>query len=169
MNPLVVLMGPPGAGKSTVARELGARLGAAVVDTDVCVQDRAGMSISDLFVEHGEEYFRTLEREVVAEQLATHDGILALGGGSILAPATQEALAGQAVVFLDVSLKYAVKRTGLDHGRPLLALNPRASWLRLMEARRPIYERLATVTVDTSGKTPAQIATEIIDALGLAR
>ncbi len=166
-RPVVVLTGPPGAGKSTVARALADRLGVPVVDTDERIEERAGMAISDIFVERGEPAFRALERAVVADELASHRGVLALGGGAVMDPATQEALAGHRVVFLDVNVAEAVRRTGLDQARPLLALQPRASWLKLMAARRPTYERLATLTVDTSEEVPAAIARRIVDGLGL--
>ncbi|QQS03031.1 MAG: ATP-binding protein [Austwickia sp.] len=161
-------MGPPGAGKSTVAAELAQLLGASTADTDALIEAREGRSIPDIFVEQGEEHFRAVEASVVADALASYGGVLALGGGAVLAEATQAALAGQRVVFLDVGLKEAVRRTGLDHGRPLLALNPRGAWLRLMEARRPIYERLASLRIDTSELTPREVAEEIVTRLGLA-
>lgn len=165
--PLAVLTGPPGAGKSTIGALLATRLGVEVLDTDALVEQRSGSSISDLFVDHGEEHFRALEREAVADALAGHDGVVALGGGAILDPSTQEGLAGHRVVFLDVSLRSAARRTGFDQGRPLLALNPRGRWLALMEERRPIYERLAILRVDTDDREPAEIADEILAGLGL--
>ncbi|WP_219108173.1 3-dehydroquinate synthase [Austwickia sp. TVS 96-490-7B] len=164
---MVVLIGPPGAGKSTVAAALAELLGVDVVDTDQRIEQHAGMSIADIFVDHGEDQFRQWERHVVAEELRTHRGVLALGGGAILAAHTQQALMGRPVVFLDVSLREAVRRTGMDHGRPLLALNPRSAWLRLMEDRRPVYERLARCRIDTSERTPAQVAEQIVAELGL--
>lgn len=168
-GPIVVLMGPPGAGKSSVAAELAQLLQAPAADTDALIESREAMAISDLFVERGEEHFRAVEREVVADALASFEGVLALGGGAILAADTQAALAGHPVVFLDVGLRKAVRRTGLDQPRPLLALNPRSAWLQLMQARRPIYERLATVRIDTSDLTAREVAEKIADALGLAR
>ncbi|MEP7159508.1 MAG: shikimate kinase [Dermatophilaceae bacterium] len=168
-TPLVVLTGPPGAGKSTVAAALADVLGVGVVDTDERVEIRAGMGISDIFIERGEPVFRDLERQVVAEELAGHGGILALGGGAVMDPSTEEALTGHRVVFLDVNVAEAMRRTGLNAARPLLALQPRASWLKLMAARRPTYERLAILTVDTSATEPADIARQIIDRLGLDR
>ena len=168
-GPLVVLTGPPGAGKSTVARALAEELGAPVVDTDERIEARAGMAISDIFIERGEPAFRDLERQVVAEELASHRGILALGGGAVMDPGTQAALAGHPVVFLDVSVAEAVRRTGLNQARPLLAVQPRSAWLKLMAARRPTYERLAVLSVDTSEEEPAAIARRIVAGLGLAR
>lgn len=166
-RPIIVVTGPPGAGKTTIGGLLAARLGVDLLDTDAVVEERSGRSISDLFIEHGEAHFRELERAAVADALTTHEGVLALGGGAVLDPSTQELLHGQRVVFLDVSLRYAGRRSGFDQGRPLLALNPRGQWLVLMQARRPIYERLATMRVDTDNREPNDIADEIVTALGM--
>lgn len=162
--PFVVVIGPPGVGKSTVARELADRLGRSLVDTDSLVEQREGRSISDLFVIEGEEYFRAAEERAVLESL-TEDGIvLALGGGAPMIPAVTEALAGHTVLFLDVGIADAAKRIGFDTSRPLLAVNPRQSWIRTMEARRPTYEALATHRVDTAGR---QVDEVVADALRL--
>ncbi|MGC0419664.1 shikimate kinase [Embleya sp. AB8] len=160
-RPLVVLVGPPGAGKTTVGLLLAAAYGVGFRDTDADVAERAGKSIPDLFVDEGEPYFRALEHRAVAEALAGHDGVLALGGGAILDPATRTLLRGHHVVFLDVDLADAVKRVGLDAPRPLLVGNPRARWRELMAARRPLYTEVAAVTVNTAGRTPDDVAAEI--------
>jgi shikimate kinase len=165
-RPVVVLLGPPGSGKSTVARHLADTLGLAQRDTDTDVEQVAGMPVSDIFVEHGEPRFRELEREAVTTALATHDGVLALGGGAVLDEHSQAALqayaaAGGVVVFLDVSLAHAAPRVGFNQSRPLLLGNPRARWAALMEARRPVYERLSTLRVDTDALTPDQVAAQI--------
>lgn len=164
-GPVVVLTGPPGAGKSTVGAALARRLGVELCDTDALVERRAGVSVPEIFVDQGEAAFRALERDAVADALTGHDGVVSLGGGAVLDPATQERLAGHRVVFLDVSLRYAAKRSGFDQGRPLLALNPRGQWLQLMADRRPIYERLAWVRVDTDEKDVDTIVDEIAAAL----
>ena len=161
-GPRVVIVGPPGAGKSTVARLLGARLGLAVRDTDDDVERAAGETISDIFVEHGEARFRALESRAVQEAVAEHDGVLALGGGAVLDPGVAELLAGLTVVFLDVSIKAAAPRVGLNRDRPLLLGNPRAQWIRLMEARRPTYEAISSHRVDTDEKTADEVADEVL-------
>lgn len=168
-SPLCVIVGPPGAGKSTVAGILGHRLGVPVRDTDADVERVAGKRVADIFIDDGEPAFRDLERAAVATALAEHDGILALGGGAVTDPLTEAALAGHAVVFLDVQISDAARRIGFNRDRPLLVGNPRARWMTLMEGRRPIYERVAAVTVATDGRTPDQVADEIVEALRLRR
>lgn len=163
---IVVLTGPPGAGKSTVGAALAQRLGVEVVDTDEVVEQRAGVPVPLIFVDHGEQHFRELEKAAVADVVAAHRGVVALGGGAILDPDTQRLLDGHRVVFLDVSLRHAARRSGFDQGRPLLALNPRGQWLQLMADRRPIYERVAWLRVDTDDKPVEQIVDEIVAALG---
>lgn len=162
---MIVLIGPMGAGKTTVGGLVAARLGSAVRDTDHDVEATAGRSISDIFVEDGEEAFRALERAAVADALATHDGVLTLGGGAVLDPGTRELLVGHDVVFLRVGLSDAVKRVGLGTGRPLLLGNVRGRIKTLLDERTPIYESVATLVVDTDGRTPEDVAEEIVAAL----
>ncbi|MCO6005819.1 shikimate kinase [Actinoallomurus purpureus] len=165
MNSKVVVIGPPGSGKTTVGRILAERLGVPFRDTDHDVETTAGKPIGEIFVDDGEERFRALERAAVQEALGTHDGVIALGGGAILDPGTQADLAGHQVVYLEVGLSDAVKRVGLASARPLLVLNPRSQFRKLMEERRPIYERLAVLTVTTDGREPADVADEIVKGL----
>ena len=160
-GPVVVLVGPMGAGKSTVAELLGAAWGEPVRDTDRDVEAAEGRSIADIFVDSGEETFRALERAAVAEALAAHRGVLALGGGAVLDPVTREALADRPVVFLRVGLADAVKRVGLTSGRPLLFGNVRARIKALLDERTPIYESVARFSVDTDGRTPQEVADEV--------
>lgn len=160
-SPVVVLIGPPGAGKSTVGRLLASRLDVGFRDTDADIEATAGKPISDIFVDDGEDHFRALERAAVRAALTDHDGVLALGGGAVLAEETQAALRGHPVVYLEVGLSDAVRRVGLAQARPLLVLNPRSRLRALMEERRPIYERLAALTVNTDDRAPEDIAAEI--------
>ena len=173
-GPRVVLVGPPGAGKTTVGLALAARWQLTARDTDSDVEAVAGKPVPDIFVEDGEERFRSLEQEAVAHALAEHDGVLALGGGAVLRPATREALAayragGGVVVFLDVSLAHAAPRVGFNQSRPLLLGNPRARWKELMDQRRPVYEGVASLVVLTDGLTPEQVAERIESELAALR
>lgn len=163
MPPRVVLVGPPGSGKSTAARLLAERLGTSWRDTDIDVEQLAGASISDIFVDHGEERFRELEARAVETAIAEHDGVLAVGGGAVLDDTTRARLDGLMVVFLDVSITDAAKRIGFNRDRPLLLGNPRAQWIRLMAARRGFYEQVAGATVVTDGKSPDEVADEIAE------
>ncbi|HEY7488231.1 MAG TPA: shikimate kinase [Streptosporangiaceae bacterium] len=164
-QPRAVLIGPPGSGKTTIGTALAERLGVAFRDTDSDVEATAGKPVSEIFIDDGEPRFRDLERAAVRTALADHEGVVALGGGAILDPGTQELLAGHSVVYLQVGLSDAVKRVGLASARPLLVLNPRSRLRALMEERLPIYERLASVTVATDGREPADIVEEIVKAL----
>jgi shikimate kinase len=163
---VIVLIGPMGSGKTTVGGLVAERLGTAVRDTDHDVEATAGRAISEIFVDDGEAAFRALERAAVAAALATHDGVLALGGGAVLDPETRELLAGHDVVFLRVGLSDAVKRVGLGTSRPLLLGNVRGRIKTLLDERTPVYESVATLTVETDGRDPQEIADEIVAALG---
>ena len=161
MTPRVVLVGPMGAGKTTVAGLLAEAWDVSVRDTDADVEALEGRSISDIFVDSGEDHFREVEAAAVATALAEHDGVLALGGGAVLRPETRELLAGVPVVFLRVGLSDAVKRVGLGVGRPLLLGNVRSRIKALLDERTPVYESVATHVVDTDDRTPDEVAAEI--------
>ncbi|MEU0412538.1 shikimate kinase [Streptomyces griseorubiginosus] len=167
MSPLVVLVGPMGVGKSTVGQLLADRLGTGYRDTDDDIVTAQGRSIAEIFVDEGEPAFRAIEKAAVARALAEHDGVLALGGGSILDADTRALLAGQRVLYLSMDVEEAVKRTGLNAARPLLAVNPRKQWRELMEARRSLYESIATAVVATDGRTPEEVTRIALDALEL--
>lgn len=162
----IVLIGPPGSGKSSIGKALSRKLSRPWIDTDTEVESRAGKKISEIFLEDGEATFRALERDVVDEVMGSEAGIVSLGGGSVLNEASQKRITtAKEVVFLDVSISNAAPRVGFNKDRPLLAINPRQQWLQLMEKRRPIYESLATITVSTDNKKPDQVADEIIEAI----
>ncbi|MET9379749.1 shikimate kinase [Streptomyces sp. NPDC002928] len=166
-GPLVVLVGPMGVGKSTVGQLLAERLGVAYRDTDDDIVTEQGRSIAEIFVDEGEDAFRATEKRAVQRALAGHDGVLALGGGAVLDADTRGLLAGLRVVYLSMDVEEAVKRTGLNAARPLLAVNPRKQWRELMEARRHLYEEIATAVVATDGRTPEEVTQAALDALEL--
>jgi shikimate kinase len=160
-SPRVVLVGPMGAGKTTVGRLLAARWGVAVRDTDADIEATAGKPVPEIFVDEGEERFRELEKAAVAAALETHGGVLSLGGGAVLDPDTRALLKGRPVVFLKVGLADAVKRVGLGTGRPLLLGNVRSRVRQLLDERTPVYEAVAALVVDTDGRSPEQVADDI--------
>ncbi len=162
---MIVLIGAMGSGKTTVGELVAERLGRSVRDTDHDVEATAGRTIADIFVDDGEAAFRDLERAAVAEALATHDGVLSLGGGAVLDPGTRALLAGHDVVFLRVGLAEAVKRVGLGSSRPLLLGNVRSRIKALLDERTPVYESVATLAVETDGRSPDDVADEIVTAL----
>ena len=163
MGPKLILIGPPGAGKSSIGRQLSKVLEVPFRDTDVLVEEKAGKKISDIFVADGESAFRKIEREVVLKEISTGNGVLALGGGSVLDEEVAEKLESlkSNVIYLEVSISNAAPRVGFNKDRPLLAVNPRQQWLNLMEKRKPIYERLCGVKVLTDNKKPNEVVAEI--------
>ena len=165
--PHAILIGPPGAGKSSVGKALGQRLSTNFADTDLLIEKQSGLRVSEIFLDKGEPFFRELEREIVLRELADFDGVLALGGGAVMNPDVEQALrlSSDPIFFLDVSLSSAAPRIGFNRDRPLLVGNPIAKWQELMNIRRPIYETLATHIVSTDSGTPSQIAQEIAEIL----
>ncbi|RKS09867.1 shikimate kinase [Nocardiopsis sp. Huas11] len=162
---IAVLIGSPGSGKSTVGRALADRLGVDLLCTDTEVERRAGRSIGDIFVEDGEEAFRALEREVVAQGLREWEGVIAVGGGAVLDEDTRADLADHHVVYLQVEFGELAKRVGMDVARPLLAGNPRTRLRKLLNERLPVYEGLATVTVPTTDFHPEEVVDAILPTL----
>jgi shikimate kinase len=166
MPPRLVLVGPMGAGKTTVGQRLAQRWELPFADADLLIEQAAGRSVPTIFADDGEPAFRALEREVVAAALAEQQGVLSLGGGAVLDPATRAALTSHRVVFLRVGLDAAVERVGAGSGRPLLAgSSVRDRVGTLLAERTPVYESVATLVVDTDGRTPDQIADEITEKL----
>jgi shikimate kinase len=163
----VVLIGPPGAGKSTIGKALAKEIATEFVDSDSEIERITGKKISDIFVEEGEAVFRKTEVEVVTALLDGFEGVIALGGGAPINTQIQEALTGVdfPVIFIDVSISQAANRIGFNKDRPLLLINPRQQWMNLMSERRPIYEKLASQTVNSDSQKPHEVAKLINEKL----
>jgi shikimate kinase len=162
--PRVVLVGPPAAGKTTVGRLLADRLGVPFTDTDDLVVTRAGKPVGEIFVDDGEQAFRELEAAAVADALAG-DGVVALGGGAVLAEQTRTRLAGHPVVLLATGVPTSAARVGLNRDRPLLLGNPRQQLRALLEARLPLYREVAVAEIETDDRTPDEVADAVLAVL----
>lgn len=167
MTPQLVIVGPPGAGKTTIGRLVAERLGLDFIDTDDVASNAAGKTVADIFLDDGEERFRALERAAVVASLADSAGVVALGGGAVLDPDTRADLATQRVLGLSVELSAAVARVGLARDRPLLVEAPRARMSATLRERAPLYAEVAEITVDTSHRSPDEIAEEVLAWLAL--
>ena len=173
-GPVLVLVGPPASGKTTVGTGVAELLDLAFRDTDADIEDVVGTTIADLFVERGEPHFRALEEQAVARALAAHTGVLALGGGAVTSAATRGLLvahgrAGGTVVWLDVDLPSAAKRVGLSRDRPILGINPRAMLRQMLEERAPLYGEVATATVATGGREPGDVVADVAALVSAGR
>lgn len=167
MSPVAVLVGPPGAGKSTIGRRLARALDVDVFDTDVAIEEETGRTIPDIFAKDGEPVFRALEEDMVRRALLEQDGIVSLGGGAILSAATRARLVGHTVVYLEISISEGLKRTGTNDSRPLLnGGDPRQKYRDLMRRRRPLYREVSTIRVRTDSRSPARVVQQILTKLG---
>lgn len=163
----IVLIGPPGAGKSSIGKALAKELNLNFIDSDSEIEKISHKKISEIFIEDGEPAFRLLEVDVARKVLADFDGVISLGGGAPINKEIQEVLqdANYPVVFIDVSIAQAATRIGFNKDRPLLLVNPRQQWISLMNDRRPIYEKLASQTISSDNQKPHEVAKQISDKL----
>lgn len=164
MSPRVVLIGAPGAGKSTIGVLLAKELNCKFLDSDAVIEEQEGKSIADIFIEKSETYFRNVEKTVVMKLLSSEDGVVSLGGGSVLDSDVQERVRNLPVVWLQISLADAVERVGLNQSRPLLLGNVRGNMKKLLSERNHVYERVATIKVEAAN-SPEAIVRSIIEKL----
>lgn len=163
MPPRVVLVGLPGAGKSSVGVRLARRLGVRFADSDQLVTRAAGRSATEIFAADGEPAFRALEAAAIDRALADFDGVLALGGGAVTTESVRRRLAeaGVPVALLTAGRQDLLRRIGRTRHRPLLAGDPAGRLAELETARGALYRQVATVVVDTARRTPAGVAREL--------
>ncbi len=167
-RPSVVLIGPPGAGKSTIGRKLARELGVSLYDTDAGIEQDTGRSIPDIFATDGEPEFRRIEERVVRRAILAEHGVVSLGGGAILSAATRELLRGRTVVYLEISVSEGLRRTGASTNRPLLnGDDPSAKYRELMRVRRPLYREVASIRIRTDGRSPGRVVRAILAKLGI--
>jgi shikimate kinase len=171
MAPRVILIGPMGSGKTTIGSLLAEKLGLAFRDTDHLIEEQEEKPVSQIFLDQGEDAFRAIEKRVLRDELLTDGTVLSLGGGAPISIDAQSALRAISsyIIFLDISLSTVVPRIGFNRDRPLLLNNPRGQWQTLMEARRPIYEALADVTINVDDKSEEEIVTIALSSLEEAR
>ena len=167
MAPRIILIGPMGSGKTTIGKSLAQKLSLEFRDTDSVIEQRAQKTVSQIFIEDGEDAFREIEEKVLKEELQGSDTVLALGGGAPISVEAQSALQASEshVVYLDISLTNVSPRIGFNRDRPLLLNNPRGQWQTLMEARRPIYESVADIVVDVNKRSQSEIVAQILEVL----
>lgn len=155
---MIVLVGFMGAGKSTVGRKLAAAIGVGFVDSDVAIEQRAGVPIPEIFSADGEKGFRGIESEVVSEILTrTEPCIVALGGGALGDAATRDLLSAHTVVYLDVDLDVALARIS-STDRPMLG---RGRVEQLFAEREPVYREVAELHIPVGDRSAEEIATEL--------
>lgn len=156
----IVLVGAPGAGKTSVGKRLARRLEATFVDVDQRIEEVLGKPIKEIFADEGEAYFRAAEEEATLELLDTAD-VVSLGGGAVMNARIRAALKGHDVIWLKVSAGQASRRVGMNTARPLLVGNTRATLIKLLQQRTPFYEEVATQIVETDGRGTTEVADQL--------
>ncbi len=164
MPPRIILIGPPGSGKTSIGRSLARSLKIDFKDTDALIEIDQGKSVSQIFIDDGEPLFREVEERICLLAIQNETGVLSLGGGAVLSKRVEGEMRGSGaqIIFLDVSLKVAAPRIGFNRDRPLLLNNPRQQWQALMDARRPVYEGLANVIFDVEDRSVSQAVKELL-------
>ncbi|CAB4531459.1 unannotated protein [freshwater metagenome] len=167
MAPKAIFIGPMGSGKSTIGKAVAKSLSLEFRDTDTEIEKAEEMSVSQIFLDKGEDYFRAVEKKVLRQELLSDETVLALGGGAPISIDAQSALRAisSKVIYLDISLGTVAPRIGFNRDRPLLLSNPRGQWQTLMEERRPIYEAIADFTIDVNHKTEKEVVKEVLAVL----
>jgi len=167
MPPRLILIGPMGSGKTTIGQLLATNLNLTFRDTDQVIESETGKTVSEIFLDQGEDEFRALEKAILRKELLTDETILALGGGAPISIDAQSALRAIAspVIYFDISLASVAPRIGFNRDRPLLLHNPRGQWETLMQERRPIYESIADIVIDVNAKSEQAIVKEILEAV----
>ncbi len=165
---LIVLVGVPGAGKTTVGRLLAKSLAQEFFDSDQVIETQTGKSVSDIFTQDGEPVFRQLEHDVIGQLLGKENAIVALGGGALSNADTRNHVKSATTIWLVAGLTQTVDRVGMNRNRPLLLGNVRGQLAELMTAREPLYREVATLTIDTSKLTPEEVVENIIAGLDSA-
>jgi shikimate kinase len=160
-----------GSGKTTIGSLLAEKLGLNFRDTDHLIEEQEEKTVSQIFLDQGEDAFRAIEKRVLREELLTDGTVLSLGGGAPISIDAQSALRAISshIIFLDISLSTVAPRIGFNRDRPLLLNNPRGQWQTLMEARRPIYEAIADATINVDDKSEEEIVTIVLSSLEEAR
>ncbi len=171
MAPRVILIGPMGSGKTTIGSLVAGKLGLSFRDTDHLIEEQEEKTVSQIFLDQGEDAFRAIEKRVLREELLTDGTVLSLGGGAPISLDAQSALRAIAshIIFLDISLSTVAPRIGFNRDRPLLLNNPRGQWQTLMEARRPVYEAISDTIINVDDKSEEEIVTIVLSSLGEAR
>lgn len=164
MGKNIVLTGFMGAGKSTVGKKLSKVLRKPLVDTDDIIEEKAGMSISEIFAEYGEDYFRELEEEVVAEVSEFHDHVIVTGGGVVLRDVNMRNLRKNGtIIYLHATPEVIYERIKDQTHRPLLRVEDPLSRIReLLEYRKPFYTN-NDCTIDTSALTVDEVVDRVLE------